>query len=130
MVPGTATLREPTMPTFKANVFSPRWGHDDVYEFQFEKQTLKISHGLRGSTATYRDNLDPEWTGESLSRILRNDSIAPPEHFQAMIEHLWLEWRDRAMTYEDVDAELQAVVAWLNETTRSKPATDFWKKYF
>ena len=118
------------MPTFHANIFSPRWGHDDVYDFEFSQDTLKISHGMRGATATYRQDHDPAWTGESLHRILKNDNIAPPEAFQGMIEYLWLQWRDRALSHEAVDAELQAAVSWLNEVTRAKPRTEFWRGYF
>jgi hypothetical protein len=118
------------MPTYTGRIFSPRWGHEDTYEFQFEEDRLTISHLPRTATCTWRENLDPLWEGEALERMLTNDSIYPPAVFRSLIEHLWKSWRNSDIRQDDVDAELQAVVTWLNATTMAKPRTEFWRKYF
>lgn len=111
-------------------IYSPRWGHYDTYSLRLSRDVLVITCGARSVRATYREHLDPEWTGEPLVDILRNDSIYPPEIFQRLIEYAWLAWRGGELTDESVQEELQALADWLNEITKSKPSSDFWRGYF
>jgi hypothetical protein len=65
-----------------------------------------------------------------VSEILANDSIYIPEIFPRLLEHLWASWREGELDDVAAQAELDALTAWLNKITDSKPATSFWKKYF
>ena len=116
--------------TVELQIFSPRWGHEDTYTLVLARHSLVITHGARSATCTWRENRDPEWSGESLRDILQNDSIYPPAILQNLIEHAWVSWRNGELDSSAANEELQAVADWLNEITKAKPKTDFWKKYF
>jgi len=116
--------------TVKLQIFSPRWGHEDTYELKLGRNALVITRGARSAICTWRDNRDPEWSGESVMHILRNDSIYSPAILQDLIEHAWLSWRNGELNSSAVDSELQAVANWLNEVSKAKPNTDFWRRYF
>ena len=118
------------MPTFSTEIYSPRWGHNDTYNFEFDQATLTIRFGPRVGTCTWQDGRDPVWTGESWEDMLRNDSIYPPGILQDLIEHLWKAWRNGDIRTDAVNNELQAVITWLNQITSAKPRTEFWRKYF
>jgi hypothetical protein len=89
-----------------------------------------ITQNARSAKCIWRDNLDPQWQGESLESILQNDSIYPPAIFKDLIEHAWKAWRDGELDNAAVNDELQVLATWLNKITAAKPATEFWKKYF
>lgn len=112
------------------HIFTPRWGRDDVYTITLERDRLNIKMHARQSEASYRENLDPEWSGESLDDIFRNDSIYAPAIFQELIEWAWLKWRGGEINDSQVEEELQELANWLNTITKAKPQTEFWKTYF
>ena len=118
------------MPTYNAEIYSPRWGHNDTYSFIFEQERLTIDFGARVANCACRENQDPIWTGEPFEDMLTNDSIYPPAILRDLIEHLWKSWRNGELRAVDVNTELQEVISWLNTVTAAKPKTDFWKKYF
>ncbi len=118
------------VPTFSAEIYSPRWGHNDTYVFDFERDTLTIKLPPRIAICTWQENRDPAWTGETLDEILRNDHIYPPSILTELIAHLWTSWRSENIPTDFVNAELQAVIMWLNQITNAKPQTDFWSAYF
>lgn len=118
------------MPTFSAEIYSPRWGHNDTYVFDFEYDTLTIELPPRIAICKWHENGDPEWSGEKLVEILRNDSIYPPSILQDLIEHLWTSWRNGDISVDSVNTELQALITWLNRITETKPQTEFWSAYF
>jgi hypothetical protein len=118
------------MPTISMRIFSPRWGHEDTYDVHLEQDEMRVTMAPRVAVCTWRDNLDPVWSGESLDRIMRNDMIYAPAIFQRLLEHLWMSWRNSELTTEQANAELQELAEWLNATTRAKPRTDFWRAYF
>jgi len=111
-------------------IFSPRWGRNDTYTLAMTRDSLLITMEMRSAGCIWRENLDPEWSGESLVRILGNDSICPPAIFQDLIEHAWKSWRMHELDDSAVNEELQAVAKWLNEITERKPRSEFWRKYF
>ena len=112
------------------DIYSPRWGHNDKYSVELDRDFMEITLQARTSRATWRDNLDPEWSGESIQEIMNNDSIYPPEITQDLFEHAWKEWRDGTINDQEVEQELKEVATWINEVTKSKPKSDFWNKYF
>lgn len=118
--------------TIELKIYSPRRGHEDIYSFEISREELVINlhAGARSAKATYRENYDPEWTGEPLENMLRNDSIYPPTNFNKLIEHVWLSWRSEGLSSERVEKELQALIDWLNFITKNKPSTEFWTSYF
>lgn len=118
------------MPTLQAKIYSPRWGHDDTYDFDFERDRLRITFKMKAAVCTYRENRDPEWTGTDLNRILEDDSIAPPLKFTAAMENLWGKWRGGELHPNNLAAELQAAIDWLNACTQAKPKTDFWRQFY
>jgi hypothetical protein len=118
------------MPTFQLQIFSPRWGHDDTYTVEFERDHMEISMMARGARADWRDNADPEWSGETVESMLENDSIYPPAVLQDMLEKVWTAWRGGELTEAEANAELQEVATWLNTVTHAKPRTDFWRAFF
>lgn len=117
--------------TIELNIYSPRWGHTDIYKVVFTRDNLNITtHGKRSTTATWHENRDPEWSGESLEDILRNDSIYPPAVLQSLIEHVWVSWHNGEIDDSTANNELQLIAEWLNKITELKPQSDFWRKYF
>ena len=118
------------MQTYSTRIYSPRWGHEDTYKFEFTRDTMTISMTTRTAKCVWVENRDPRWEGESIEYILNNDSIYPPAILPILYEHLWTSWRNGEIDEAQVDAELQAVTEWLNEITRRKPRSDFWNAYF
>lgn len=114
----------------KLRIFSPRWGHEDTYELKLSQDSMVITQGPKSAKCTWRENLDPVWSGESLEDILENDSICPPAKLEGLIEYAWVSWRNGELSDTGVDVELQAIADWINEITKAKPKTDFWRKYF
>jgi hypothetical protein len=118
------------MATLTAQIYSPRWGHNDTCTFEFTKDTMTISLNQKQSKCVYVQNRDPQWEGESVESILNNDSIYGPAILTDLLEHLWTSWRDGELSDAETQVELNAVIDWLNSVTAAKPKTDFWGKYF
>jgi hypothetical protein len=111
-------------------IFSPRWGHEDMYKLKLTRDSMVITQGARSTKCTWRENLDPEWSGESLRHTLENNSIYPPAILEDLIKHAWVSWRNSELDDSALNKELQAVAVWLNEITMAKPDTEFWHKFF
>ncbi len=118
------------MITLTAEIYTPRWGHNDTYKFEMSNEEMVISNGPRKSKCVWQEGADPIWQGESLDSHLRNDSIYAPGVFPDLLEHLWRAWRNSDLDAEQAQVELDAIIEWLNSLTRAKPRTDFWRKYF
>ena len=116
--------------TVDLRIFSPRWGHEDTYSVKLDRDFMEIAVQARKARAKWRDNRDPEWSGESIQRIMRNDHIYPPAVTQDLFEHVWKEWRSGKITDQVAETELQELATWLNAVTRAKPNTEFWNSYF
>ena len=112
------------------DIYSPRWGHKDTYKIELTSKSLTITQNARVAVCTWREDLDPEWSGEILERILRNDHIYPPTIYQDLIEHAWKAWRNGELDDTGVNNELQELASWLNKVTSAKPNTIFWQQYF
>ncbi|MBI5404383.1 MAG: hypothetical protein HY959_13420 [Ignavibacteriae bacterium] len=111
-------------------IFSPRWGHTDTYEFIFSRNNIVIKQGARIAKCEWIENRDAEWSGDNLYQILNNDSIYPPENFQRLIENAWEAWRDGELDNTELNEELKELEKWLNIISETKPKTDFWIKRF
>ena len=66
------------MTTITAQIYSPRWGHNDTYEFELTREAMTITMGARKSRCVWQEGRDPRWEAEPLEGILRNDCIYPP----------------------------------------------------
>lgn len=91
---------------------------------------MLISHLPRSSKCLWQEGKDPIWQGESLDSHLRNDSIYAPSILPSLLEHLWASWRNGELSDIQAQAELDAVIEWLNALTQAKPQTEFWRLYF
>lgn len=118
------------MAAITAQIYSPRWGHNDTYEFELTQEAMNITMGARGSRCEWREGADPEWQGEPLEDILGNDSIYPPAILPNLLEYLWTSWRNGEIDDAEAQVELNIVAEWINTITREKPNTDFWGRYF
>jgi len=119
-----------SMPTIELQIFSPRWGHDDTYEVELERDHMEITRGANTARADWQDNADPAWSGWTVEGIMGNDSIHPPAVAQRMFQKVWTAWRGGEVDTPQAEAELQALADWINAVTRAKPRTDFWRAYF
>jgi hypothetical protein len=118
------------MAEFTAQIFSPRWGHEDTYTVELSRKEMIIRRGPQTVRCVHRDGHDPEWQGESLEDILENDSIHPPAVLPRALEYFWRSWRNGEIDDAAAATELAAFVEWLNVMTRAKPRTEFWQRYF
>ncbi len=116
--------------TVELTIYTPRWGHDDVYTVKLTKEYMEISSNAESAKYIWQENIDPKRDGENLVDILENDSIYPPAIFEELLGHAWKSWRDGELDNSSVNKELQALANWLNQISKSKPATDFWSIYF
>jgi len=120
----------------KINIFTPRWGHDDVYTFRFRSDQLLVSNGTKEASCSQEVGQDPKWSGyneivgNSLKNIFTNDSIYPPTVFIDAVEHAWIAWKNSEIDNENLELELRTLCEWLNTTTKAKPNSDFWSKIF
>ena len=120
---------------FHVEIYSPRWGHDDRYEFIFDEDTMKISSGKQAS-CKWSEDKEPVWdgynadSGNPFVNILENDSIYPPTILISALEHLWSAWRDGTLKNEEVEAEMNLLIEWVNTGSMNKPKTDFWQGIF
>ena len=118
------------MATLQASIFSPRWGHDDIYTVELTPERLEISDMSWKTECVWREGRDPEWGISSLDNHLRNDSIYAPAILPDLLEHLWRSWRKSELDDQQAQAELDELTNWLNALTRAKPKSRFWSEYF
>ncbi|WP_394179659.1 hypothetical protein [Marinomonas posidonica] len=118
------------MSVFKIEIFSPRWKHNDTYTIEMTPEEMTITMQVRAATAVWRENLDPEWQGETLERIMSNDHIPAPAILPQLLEHAWEEWRNGDINDAQLQTELEQLANWLNIVTKNKPDSQFWSNYF
>lgn len=116
--------------TVELGIFSPRWGHEDIYSVELSREFMRISLQARTASAIWRDGHDPEWSGDSILDIMSNDSIYAPAVIQDLFEYVWKEWRGGKLSDSEANGALQEVAGWLNAVTHAKPESEFWRKYF
>ena len=118
------------MPTIELQIFSPRWGHEDTYEIELERDHMEIARGANTARADWRDNADPAWSGWTVEGMMGNDSIHPPAVAQRMFQKVSTVWRSGEIDAAQAEVELRALADWINAVTRAKPRTEFWRAYF
>jgi hypothetical protein len=122
--------------SFEVRIYSPRWGHDDAYTIKLERDHMEIKGINKDALCSWVEGKDPKWsgynenTGNPLENILKNDSIYPPTVFVRALEHLWMAWRDGTLDDQKAEKEVQELFDWVNETTRSRPKSEFWRSVF
>ena len=123
---------------FEVRLYSPRWGHEDTYEINLDREQMRVKGKGVGKNAVCSlvEGRDPEWSGYNdsignpLEKILKNDSIFPPTVFVRALEYAWDAWRDGTLDDHEILKEVQELCEWVNEVSRSKPKTAFWRKMF
>ncbi len=115
-------------------LYSPRWGTNDTYEFQFEKEQMKVKKmgGPSEAICTWYERKDPEWnklpnsSKNPLIEILENDNIFPPTVFIRAIVYAWMAWRNSEINDEQIQSEMNELAKWQNLISENKPKTKFW----
>jgi hypothetical protein len=123
--------------SFKLELYSPRWGREDVYEIELNREQMRIlnRHNMETAVCSWVENGDPEWSGyespaNPLEGLLERDSIYPPSVFIGALESAWKAWRDGALSNEQIRSEIQELFHWVNLVTQNKPKTEFWRHKF
>jgi hypothetical protein len=122
--------------SFDVRLYSPRWGHEDKYEIKLDRDHMRIGGGHKSAVCSWVEGGDPKWSGYSksvanpLESILQNDSIYPPTVFVWALEQAWKAWRDGRLDHQRVQDEVRHLCEWVNQVSRSKPKTDFWRSAF
>ncbi len=116
--------------TVQFRIHSPRWGTEDAYEVKFNRDELVVKSPARTATCTWRENLDPVWSGEDLLKVFEADNVYPPAVLPGMIEYAWSAWRGSELKDTELESEMYLVADWVNEVTKAKPESDFWNRYF
>jgi len=111
-------------------IFSPRWGHTDTYSVELHNDYMTITMSPKVAKVIWVQDRDPQWSGESIQKIMNNDNIYPPEITQDLFEQAWKAWRNGELNNAEVNVELQNLAEWINTVTKAKPKSDFWSKYF
>ena len=114
---------------FNLPIYSPRWGRDDSYSFVLKRESMTIGHGTSESVCTYSEGKDPDWSGRPIDDAFRNDRIYAPAIFKDMLEHAWTSWRKGELSDDAVKSEIESATNWINDISKSKPNTEFWKSY-
>lgn len=123
---------------FEVHLYSPRWGREDTYEIKLDREQMIIKGVGAGKTVlcSWIEGRDLKWseqigdTGNPLEKILKKDSIYPPSVFVRALEQAWIAWRDGTLDDQKVSQEVQELCEWVNEVSRRKPKTDFWRNKF
>jgi len=122
--------------SFKVRLYSPRWGHEDSYEIKLDRKQMIVEGHNKIAACSWVEGRDPKWSGYSenignpLVITLQNDSIYPPTVFIRALEYAWMAWRDSELDGQQVVQEVQHLCDWVNEVSRRKPKTEFWRKMF
>jgi len=114
------------------DLFSPRWGHNDDYEFVFNEEDMEIIAGMqKKAKCEYVEGMDPQWAShERIGRILTNDHICYPDNLEGLITHVWLSWKNGDINNAIAKESIESLADWINAITSSKPSTEFWNNYF
>ena len=122
--------------SFKVHLYSPRWGRDDTYEIELNMEQMSVKGVNKTAACNWVEGKDPNWSGYNeslgnpLEKILENDSIFPPTVFVRALEYAWMAWRDGTLDDQKISQEVQDLCEWVNEVSRGKPQTAFWRKMF
>ena len=116
---------------FSHKVYSPRWGHADIYNVAFCEDKIHISNGAHYVDCVLSENGNPEWSGskDSFVDLLENDHIYPPTVVDLAVESAWAKWLD-GNSDEVVISGLNELFDWIDQTSRSKPSGDLWDGIF
>jgi hypothetical protein len=122
--------------SFTVSVFSPRWGHDDIYTIRLSEEKMEIASVPKSAICSKKENGDCIWsgynerTGNPLVRIFQNDSVYPPSVFISAMESAWAAWLNNRLDDIQAEEELKELFEWLNVVSKSKPRSDFWTGIF
>lgn len=73
-------------------------------------------------TCKLMDSGETVWNEEeSIELMFEKEGILYPENIRKLVEGLWLSWRNYERTLEELEKDLNALVAWINAMTKTKP---------
>jgi hypothetical protein len=122
--------------SFDVRLYSPRWGHEDKYEIKLDRDQMRIEGVHESAVCSWVEGGDPKWSGygegdgNPLEKILENDKIYPPTVFVWALEYAWRAWRDGRLDDQQIQEEVQQLCEWVNQVSRTRPKTNFWRGAF
>lgn len=120
---------------FQINLYSPKWGTSDEYEFQFGQKQIKIVRNESYVLYTETESIGPEWSapanfaGHALLNMLEVYDIFPPTIFVGAIVSAWKAWKNKEISDKRVVAEIKNLCKW-DKVSERKPKTKFWRSKF
>lgn len=113
---------------FSVSIFSPRWGHDDPYEFRKTANGWDVCNA--GHTRHCReDGSDLVGDINGVIDVMENDGIFPPTCLPGALKYLWGELDSGEVSPSDAQAALTALAEWISQSSRAKP-TGYWTPVF
>lgn len=108
---------------FSIEIYSRRWGHDDIYRFKRTKAGWHIAHMQEYDTG--RDGRVGAREGTGLFALLDHDSINYPEELPGYLEYLWKAAAENGLSADQVKQALNELGAWVSTVERSSPGGIF-----
>ncbi len=115
-------------------VYSPRWGHTDSYFVSFSPDRMVIRQNKEAICVLNEDG-EAEWSGygegrgNPLMNIFSNDMIHAPVIVPFALKWAWEKWR-AGRDNETTRKGLAELFAWIDQTARGKPESEFWEGAF
>jgi hypothetical protein len=108
---------------FEIRIFSPRWGHEDVYNLK------RTNSGWELGGTTKRGSCD--FSGHPfLYQTMRNDLVEYPASLPSYLKYLWYSAKEKGLTKEEVQEALDLLAGWVRSVSRTKPNNDrVWGGY-
>lgn len=119
---------------YSIKVFSPRWGHDDTWDFYLDGEGWKVqfgtgTHGCRLHCEDSVNDADEIKEDKQFFHWARNDMINVPEVLPRFLRYLCAEYKEGEINEEQIQEELDALAEWINAVTRFRPTSSKFKSY-
>jgi hypothetical protein len=121
---------------FNVHLYSPRYRTIDIYIFDLTKSMMVINKGLGKAICTWSEKSNPIWSSPIATRanplisILENEGIYPPTVFIRAVEYAWLAWRNNELDDTEIQEEFTKLFEWVDNSSKTRPLTEFWKSKF
>lgn len=110
---------------FTVNIYTSRWGHDDMYEI---KRTVE---GWHLSFLSYTGNFDKNGEGMFFEALNHDSVFFPKDAVGYALNTLWDEADSTSMDSEELKYKFLQIINWINEIEKaSKKFQPDWCNYF
>lgn len=104
--------------TFKMNIYTRRWGHEDKYSITRTEEGWYIEFNSRRGKCNKGGN-------PVLYEILDHDGVNYPESLPGYLEWLWQEAHEQGLTEQEVQKSLHELANWVNLCESNSPTGIF-----